>query len=190
MTQIEVKEHPVCEKCGRFLAEGLDEWDDSPEMLCDCLQSACVRIIEDGKVLCVSRKDGRGWCLPGGKIEQGEISLAGAQRELLEETGILVEARNLRYVCEFSYTGPSGTRLVSLYETHWWLASPFTLSQSPEGLEMVWMAWKDLVKVSPFSEFYSRCPPPDPDACTGCGSANCSHLWASQRKCCPDCSHK
>ena len=27
-------EHPVCERCGRFLAEGLEEWDDSMELLC------------------------------------------------------------------------------------------------------------------------------------------------------------
>jgi hypothetical protein len=29
-----------------------------------------------------------------------------------------------------------------------------------------------------------------PDACTGCGSPDCSHLWSQQKKCCPDCSHK
>jgi len=27
-------EHPVCERCGRFLAEGLEEWDDSTELIC------------------------------------------------------------------------------------------------------------------------------------------------------------
>lgn len=26
-------------------------------------------------------------------------------------------------------------------------------------------------------------------ACTGCGSDDCSWLWATGRKCCPDCSH-
>lgn len=26
-------------------------------------------------------------------------------------------------------------------------------------------------------------------ACGGCGSPNCSSLWPSQRKCCPDCTH-
>lgn len=25
--------------------------------------------------------------------------------------------------------------------------------------------------------------------CSGCGQPDCSHLWESQRKCCPDCSH-
>lgn len=28
------------------------------------------------------------------------------------------------------------------------------------------------------------------DPCTGCGAPNCSDLWVSQRKCCPDCSHR
>jgi hypothetical protein len=29
-----VGEHPSCVKCGRILAEGLEEWDDSMELLC------------------------------------------------------------------------------------------------------------------------------------------------------------
>ena len=28
------KEHPSCKICGRFLAEGLEEWDDSLDLLC------------------------------------------------------------------------------------------------------------------------------------------------------------
>lgn len=28
------------------------------------------------------------------------------------------------------------------------------------------------------------------DICTGCGGADCSHLWSEQKKCCPDCSHQ
>jgi hypothetical protein len=26
--------HPSCSRCGRLLAEGLDEWDDSIDLLC------------------------------------------------------------------------------------------------------------------------------------------------------------
>lgn len=28
------------------------------------------------------------------------------------------------------------------------------------------------------------------DLCIECGAENCSRLWAQQKKCCPDCSHK
>ena len=27
-------QHPVCKKCDRFLAEGIEEWDDSMDLLC------------------------------------------------------------------------------------------------------------------------------------------------------------
>lgn len=41
-------------------------------------------------VLLIERGDGHGWAIPGGKLDPGETALAGARRELREETGLVL----------------------------------------------------------------------------------------------------
>jgi 8-oxo-dGTP pyrophosphatase MutT (NUDIX family) len=120
-----------------------------------------VRVVaSNGQVLCVSRKDGRGWCLPGGKVEERETALFGAQRELYEETGLNVGWSLLRHVYTGAYEGPSGLREVACFEVASAALPSFTLDTSPEGLDMVWLEWGALVRQSPFGEFYARCGAP------------------------------
>lgn len=45
----------------------------------------------------VSRPQGNTWCVPGGKLEQGEDAQQAVVRELLEETGIEV-AESLEFI--------------------------------------------------------------------------------------------
>ncbi|MEY2397228.1 MAG: 8-oxo-dGTP diphosphatase [Actinomycetota bacterium] len=55
---------------------------------------ASALIENDGQILLVenTRADGRvEWSLPGGVIEPGEDPIRGLQREVLEETGLVVE---------------------------------------------------------------------------------------------------
>lgn len=54
--------------------------------------AVCGILIEDGKVLTVSRKDDHSKLgLPGGKVDKGELPQAAIIRECLEETGIKVK---------------------------------------------------------------------------------------------------
>lgn len=63
------------------------------------LQAAGVILSQpDGRVLLLQRSDGSGWCFPGGKVEEGETSMACTTRETFEETGLLLEEQALRPV--------------------------------------------------------------------------------------------
>ena len=61
-------------------------------------------VIRDGKVLLIRRgiapsKDL--WAIPGGMLKLGETLQAGAEREILEETGVTVKAGAPVYIFDF-----------------------------------------------------------------------------------------
>jgi len=61
-------------------------------------------VIRDGKILLVKRgvAPNRGlWAVPGGGLELGETLQQGAEREILEETGITIRAREPVYTFDF-----------------------------------------------------------------------------------------
>lgn len=57
---------------------------------------------DDGILLAV-RRDLHGWELPGGKVEKGETGEAAVCREVMEETGLIVEVE--RHVGDYVRTG-------------------------------------------------------------------------------------
>jgi ADP-ribose pyrophosphatase YjhB (NUDIX family) len=62
------------------------------------LRLGCSAIIlsDDRKeVLLTRRKDNGQWCLPGGRIDPGESVTEGCEREVLEETGLIVRVVRL-----------------------------------------------------------------------------------------------
>ena len=68
-------------------------------------------VIRDGKVLLIRRgvAPGRGlWAVPGGSLELGETLQQGAEREILEETGITIHAREPIYAFDFFERDPDG----------------------------------------------------------------------------------
>ncbi len=85
-TRLAIREHegrkrPVCPTCGRVVY-----YDPK-------LAAACV-IERDGQTLMVRRavQTGYGlWSMPGGYVDRGEPVEAGAAREVVEETGLMVE---------------------------------------------------------------------------------------------------
>jgi ADP-ribose pyrophosphatase len=61
-------------------------------------------VIRDGRILLVKRgsSPGRGlWAPPGGLVELGETVREAAEREILEETGITIRAKEAFYVFDF-----------------------------------------------------------------------------------------
>lgn len=61
-------------------------------------------VIHEGKVLLVQRgiDPSRGlWAIPGGSLELGETIQAGAEREILEETGVSIRAGEPVYTFDF-----------------------------------------------------------------------------------------
>jgi 8-oxo-dGTP pyrophosphatase MutT (NUDIX family) len=63
-----------------------------------------ILVWHSGRILVTKNwvSDGK-WSLPGGGLHKGELPLDGARRELLEETGIQVQAADLIYFSEQAY---------------------------------------------------------------------------------------
>lgn len=63
--------------------------------------------IHEEKLLAVRLKEHQSsneaewWCLPGGRVEEGEDVPAAIQREMIEETGVKPDVGELLYVHEF-----------------------------------------------------------------------------------------
>ena len=67
----------------------MDNWLETKQLPVHCVSAAGV-VYKDNKVLLI-RTARRGWEYPGGIVEQGEAILDGLKREILEESGIIVE---------------------------------------------------------------------------------------------------
>ena len=70
-------------------------------------------VIKDsaGRILLQEKSSDEGWSLPGGAIEPGETPEQAVRREVREETGILVEPREIIGVYggrDFRYIYPNG----------------------------------------------------------------------------------
>ena len=54
-----------------------------------------VAVVESGRILLTEREDFPIWCLPGGRVDDGELVAAAAVREVREEVGLQVELTRL-----------------------------------------------------------------------------------------------
>ncbi len=76
---------PTCPSCGYI-------WYRNP------VPAAGVLVVQEGRVLLVRRRyDPRAgaWCIPAGFMEAGETPEQSAEREVLEETGLIVQIASL-----------------------------------------------------------------------------------------------
>lgn len=68
-------------------------------------------VIRQGRVLLVQRgvEPSRGvWAIPGGMLELGETLQEGAEREIREETGLIIKAGEPVYTFDFFERDPQG----------------------------------------------------------------------------------
>jgi 8-oxo-dGTP diphosphatase len=103
------------------------------------LVSACALIDSENRVLLAQRPPGKPleglWEFPGGKIELGESPEQTVVREMMEELGIKVRAKDLAPIGFASHAYPKFHLLMPLYACRKWLGKI-----SPrEGQEIAWV---------------------------------------------------
>ena len=116
-----------CSNCGSLLVEKIIE--NRLRGVCEsCGQihygqrklSASVRIVNDGKILLVQRGIDPWygeWHMPSGYVEVDEEPETAAQRETLEETGLIVKIGKL--VSHYTYDDdPRGNGLILLFDAY------------------------------------------------------------------------
>lgn len=116
-------------------------------------KGVCVLFVNNDKCLTVTRADGSGVCLPGGKLEHGETFLDAACREIWEETSLRITQDQLisiyRGVCDDSNKNDAPFDV----ECFWAFDSSGTPLQREEGITPKWSSVEELLLNSPFSEY-------------------------------------
>ena len=57
---------------------------------------------EQGRILLTKRSDNSQWCLPGGAVDPGETVAEACEREVWEETGLVVHVKRLVGIYSYS----------------------------------------------------------------------------------------
>ncbi len=106
---------------------------------------------EEGKCLMMKRKDNGKWSCPGGMLEPGESLEQAARREVLEETGILVEKLTLVSMVsgeKLIYRYPNGDEVYNVTAIYT-ADMPLDFRLSPhddEAIEFDWFDYNTLPK--------------------------------------------
>ncbi len=113
------KERPACPQCGRVIYY-------------DPKVAAATVVEREGKVLMVRRamEPGLGlWSLPGGYVDRGEKVEGAAEREVLEETGLEVQVKDVVGV----FSDPGHPVILVIYDSEILNGNP---TPGPEVLEL------------------------------------------------------
>lgn len=109
-------------------------------------------VIRNGKVLLVKRgrppSEGL-WAIPGGRLQFGETLQQGAERELLEETGIVIRATNPIYI--FDVLDKDETGGVRYHYVIVDLAAEYVTGEvhaSDDAVDARWLSADDLTLLS------------------------------------------
>ena len=105
-------------------------------------------VIHEGRVLLVRRgvAPSRGlWAVPGGALELGETLQRGAEREILEETGVAIRAREP--ICAFDFFERDGDGRIRFHFVIVDVAADYIGGEvrgADDALEARWLAPEDL----------------------------------------------
>lgn len=107
-----------------------------------------VMIVKDGKILFGKRKGSHGegaWSLPGGHLEFGESLEECAKREVMEETGLLVDG-----IKEVTFTNDIFTtedkHYITLYVKAKLVSGKLELKEPEKCERWGWFKWDNLPK--------------------------------------------
>jgi 8-oxo-dGTP diphosphatase len=105
-------------------------------------------IVRDGDKVLLSQRGGPyghgRWHMPSGKLDHGESLTHGAARELLEETGLVVDVADLRLVHVVHHHQAAETeRIGFFFEARVWDGEPVNREPS-KCLALEWFAVHDL----------------------------------------------
>ena len=112
-------------------------------------------VIEKDRVLLVCRgiPPSRGlWAIPGGSVEIGETLKEAAEREILEETGIRIEAERPVYTFDFIEKDEEGKiRFHYVIVDLWARYLGGEVKAADDAADAKWLAWKEIqnLPVSP-----------------------------------------
>lgn len=111
---------------------------------------AIVRFVSAGRrayrypwILLCRREDGKGWDLPGGRVEDGETAGEAAEREVEEETGLIVKAG--KQIGVFESNRDNIRRIAYLFECQKIISGKLKVSlKTPETTELNWFSRENL----------------------------------------------
>jgi ADP-ribose pyrophosphatase YjhB (NUDIX family) len=105
-----------------------------------------------GQLLLVRQPPGVGWSLPGGLLNRSEPPSAGAARELAEETGIVVDASDLRRAVPNAVVHTDGRWVDLVFEAD----VPLAVTIVVDRAEILDAAWHPIDNLPPVTTATAR----------------------------------
>ena len=110
---------------------------------------SAVAVDDEGCALVIQRRDNGRWEAPGGFLELGETIEAGARREVLEETGVVVELERLTGI----YKNMSLGVINFVFRARAIKGEPQT---GPETKDIRWATRQEVTELVPLEAFVIR----------------------------------
>ncbi len=105
------------------------------------------------RILGVTNRAFGGIALPGGKADEGEDMRRAAQREIREETGVVILGTDLTLLAKGDSVRPGSICEVHLFfARHAW-GEPRDVE---DGTHCAWLTFTELLEMSPFRDFYEK----------------------------------
>jgi 8-oxo-dGTP pyrophosphatase MutT (NUDIX family) len=103
---------------------------------------------DEGRLLLIQRADDGLWAMPGGSIDMGETPAQGAVREVLEETGLLVEAEGLIGMWDSRLCGATSPLQLYMFVVRCRMTGVGVASHAHEVLDQAWFGRDELPPLS------------------------------------------